>query len=38
MVWNRSGELDDPSAVALTFSTTMRGDAVLVKIDNIDFL
>ncbi len=33
----KRGEPDDPSAVALTFSTAMRGDAVLVKIDNIDF-
>jgi hypothetical protein len=33
----KTGEADDPAAVALTFSTSMRGSAVLVKIDSIDW-
>ena len=33
----RRGDPDDPSAVAITLSTSMRGDAVLVKIDRLDW-
>jgi hypothetical protein len=33
----KTGEADHPAPVALTFSTSMRGSAVLVKIDSIDW-
>ncbi len=33
----KRGDPDDPSAVAITLSTSMWGDAVLVKIDRLDW-
>jgi PAS domain-containing protein len=32
----KTGDPDSPAEVALTFSTSMRGSAVLVKIDRLD--
>ena len=33
----RRGDPDHPSAIAFTLSTSMRGEAVLVKIDSLDW-